>query len=391
MNNTNHRGHAVRHENRGHAPFIVILVALIVLATMVGAALFRAVPIGASGASTADMIGLTRTVEARPAQLQTPQFCGAETNIIQVAKTVGPAVVAIYNMQSPGGGRAPERAGLGSGFIVRSDGLIATNAHVVQDSDRIDIGLLNGKQYTNAKILGVDPRIDVALVKINATGLPVVTIGDSSALQVGQQAIAIGNPLGFEHTVTVGVVSALNRVIPGGGTSLRDLIQTDASIGPGNSGGPLIDSCGRDIGVNAAIVTTDSGLGNLGFAVPINTVRAAVQSLSTAGKIAVPWLGIGYTEIDEQTARSFDLPVKSGLLVGSVAPDSPAAKAGLKKGDIIVEMNGRPLTEAGSLQEFIRDAKVGTQVTLTWLRNGQRMSKTITLEEMPNSVAMKEQ
>jgi serine protease Do len=391
MNNINFRGHAVRRENRGHAPFAVILVALCVFGTAVGAMLTRSAPIGASGISLADMTGSARPVQSRPAQLQTPQLCGAEENVIQVAKTVGPSVVAIYNMQSPGGGRAPERAGLGSGFIVRSDGLIATNAHVVQDSDRVDVGLLNGKQYTNAKILGVDPRIDVALVKINVTGLPVVTMGDSDALQVGQQAIAIGNPLGFEHTVTVGVVSALNRVIPGGGTSLRDLVQTDASIGPGNSGGPLIDSCGRVIGVNAAIVTTDSGLGNLGFAVPINTVKHAVQSLSTAGKIAVPWLGIGYTEIDDQTASSFDLPVKSGLLVGSVAPDSPAAKAGLKKGDIIIEMNGKSLTDSGRLQEFIRDANVGTQLTLTWLRNGQRMSKTITLEEMPNSVAMKEQ
>ena len=391
MNNTNDRGNAARHENRGYAPFIVILVALLLLGTMVGVLLFRAGPISTSGISLADVIGSVGPTEARPAQLQTPRFCGAETNIIQVAKDVGPSVVAVYNMQSPGGGRPPQRAGLGSGFIVRSDGMIATNAHVVQDSDRVDIGLINGKQYTNAKILGVDPRIDVALVKVNATGLPVVTMGDSDALLVGQQAIAIGNPLGFEHTVTVGVVSALNRVIPGGGTSLRDLIQTDASIGPGNSGGPLIDSCGRVIGVNAAIVTSDSGISNLGFAVPINTVKHAVQSLSTAGKIAVPWLGIGYTEIDDQIAKSFDLPTKSGLLVGSVVPNSPAAKSGVKKGDIIVEMNGQPLTDAGRLQEFIRQANVGTQLTLTWLRNGQRMSKTITLEEMPSSVAMKEQ
>ncbi len=382
MNENNDRRDTARHEGSGYRAFTFILMLLFLFGVLVGALLIKGATTDVAGVTYADT-----AVQVKPAQLQTPQLCGEETNIIQVAKNVGPAVVAVYNMQSPGGGRAPERAGLGSGFIIKPNGLVVTNAHVVQGADRVDVGMLGGRQFTNVKVLGVDPRIDIAILQVNATNLPTATLGNSDELQVGQQAIAIGNPLGFEHTVTVGVVSALSRVIPGGGTSLRDLIQTDASIGPGNSGGPLLDSCGRVIGINAAIVTTDTGLGGLGFAIPINTVNHAVQDVTTTGRISVPWLGIGYAEIDAQLARSFNLPVKEGLLVGSVAPNSPAAKAGLKKGDIIVEMNGKPLASSAPLEDFIRQANVGTQMTLTWLRNGQRITKTITLEEMPASVA----
>jgi serine protease Do len=314
------------------------------------------------------------------------KLCEAETNIIRVAKAVGPSVVTVLNMTVPAIGK-PVARGLGSGFIVSKDGLIVTNAHVIAGADRVDV-VLSGERTLTAKVLGADPRIDIAILKVNATNLPVVTFGDSDRLQVGQQAIAIGNPLGFERTVTVGVVSALNRVIPGGGTSLRDLIQTDAAINPGNSGGPLLDSCGRVIGVNSAVVGTLAGSGGLGFAIPINTVRRAVRDVVTKGRIIVPWIGIAYVEVTSEIAKAYNLPTTYGVIVGSVAAGSPASRAGIRKGDIIIEINGKPLKDAGQLQEFIREAEVGTRVKLTLIRNGQRRTVTVTLEEMPQRVAV---
>ena len=327
--------------------------------------------------------------QAQPAaQPATPgELCGAEGNIIQVAKTVGPSVVSVSNMQSPGGGKPLEEAALGSGFIVGKDGLIVTNAHVVQDAEAIKVNLADGRNF-DAKILGADPRIDIAVIQIQVSNLPMVTFGDSDKLQVGQQAIAIGNPLGFERTVTVGVVSALNRVIPGGGASLRDLIQTDASINPGNSGGPLLDSCGRVIGVNAAIVGVQGGEGGLGFAIPINTARQAVSQVVSTGHISVPWIGIAYGDVTPDIAKQLNLPVSKGVIVGSVAPDSPAAAAKLQKGDIVVSLNGKDIEDGAPIQEFIRSAKVGDSVTFDILRDGKKMTIKVTLQEMPREMTL---
>ena len=355
--------------------------ALLVVCAVIAGLLAHSARIAPSSASAA----ARKSAVVPP--VQSGGLCGAELNVIRVAKNVGPAVVAVYNLQSPMEGGPPKRAGLGSGFIVSADGLILTNAHVVEKADRVDVGLSEGRIVT-AKVIGVDPRIDIAVLRIPERSLPVVSFGDSDRLQAGQQAIAIGNPLGFEHTVTVGVVSALNRVIPGGGTPLRDLIQTDAAINPGNSGGPLLDSCGRVIGVNSAVVESEAGQGGLGFAIPINTARRAVKDISSIGRVVVPWIGIAYSEVDDQVARAFDLPVNRGLLVGSVAPGSPADKAGLERGDIIVAMDGKPLTDSGKLQEFIRQAKVGAELTLTFVRDGKRTTKSLTLAEMPQSKAM---
>lgn len=324
----------------------------------------------------------TPTLERDPAT----GLCAQESNVIQVAKTVGPAVVTIQNMRTPRGGGALERAGLGSGFIVRADGLIVTNSHVVASAERIDVALL-GQQTLTARVLGIDPRIDVAILKVEGRNLPTVTLGDSDKLQSGQQAIAIGNPLGFERTVTVGVVSALNRVIPGGGASLRNLVQTDAAINPGNSGGPLLDSCGRAIGINAAIVDSQEGGSGLGFAVPINVVKDAIQDVLTSGRISVPWIGISYSEITSELVRAFNLPVSKGLMVGSVASNSPAAKADINRGDVLVSINGKPVENAGHLEEFIRNAKVGDKVNLGVQKDSTKRDVAVTLEEMPASVA----
>ncbi len=320
-----------------------------------------------------------------PIKASTAGLCAEEQNIIQVAKTVGPAVVTVLNMQKSDSGGDLERKALGSGFIVSKDGLIVTNAHVVEGADSVSV-ILSGEKTETAKVLGADPRIDIAVLRVQVTNLPVVTFGDSDRLEAGQEAIAIGNPLGFERTVTLGVVSALNRAIPGGGTSLRDLIQTDAAINLGNSGGPLLDSCGRVIGVNTAIVGSDVGASGLGFAVPSNMALHAVNDVLKYGRIVVPWLGIAYTQVTKELSKAFKLPVDTGVLVGSVMKNSPADRAGIKKGDIIVGLAGKPLTEAAQLQEFIRDATVGEKVSVSILRNGKKQNLTMTLEEMPHNL-----
>lgn len=314
-------------------------------------------------------------------------LCGNETNVIQVAKAAGPEVVSVLNMASPGAGKPVERQGLGSGFIVSKDGMIVTNAHVVEGSSRVDVVLAGGKTVT-AKVLGADPRIEIAILRIPEDNLPTVAFGDSDKLEVGQQAIAVGNPFGFERTVTTGVVSALNRVIPGGGASLRELIETDADINPGNSGGPLMDSCGRVVGVNSAVVSSGAG-GGLGFAIPINIVRRAMSDVAATGRIIVPWIGIAYTEVTEELATMYKLPVSYGLLVGPVSPNSPASKADIRKGDIIISLNGKKLTDASQLQELIRSAKVGSEVKLTVQRGGKELTKTVTLTEMPRELTLK--
>ncbi len=330
-----------------------------------------------------EVIGEERPPVEPPAE---GQLCAEETNVIQVANRIGPAVVTVQNLRSAGFGRGLQQAGLGSGFIVSKSGMIVTNNHVLVGADEVEVVLI-GDRRVRARVLGADPRIDIAILKISGENLPVVTLGDSDKLQVGQQAIAIGNPLGFERTVTVGVVSALNRVIPGAGTPLRDLIQTDAAINPGNSGGPLLDSCGRVIGVNTAVVGAQVGSGGLGFAVPINTVKRAIRDVQRQGRIIVPWIGIAYTEITEDLARSFNLPVKQGVVVGSVAAGSPAADAGIRRGDIIVAINGQNLEDAGRLQEIIREAEVGDRLSLTIVRDGSRRTVTVRLEEMPEGAA----
>lgn len=367
---------------------IVMVVILIILFVLAVASVLRKVVM--SGDATPAVTTDSQVIgQARPAVTPTSPggLCEANTNIIQVAKAVGPAVVTVFNMQVPTIGR-PSTRGLGSGFIVSKDGLIVTNAHVIAGAGRVDVAL-SGERRLTAEVLGADPRIDIAILKVPASNLPVVAFGDSDELQVGQQAIAIGNPLGFERTVTVGVISALNRVIPGGGTSLRDLIQTDAAINPGNSGGPLLDSCGRVVGVNTAVVEVSTGSGSLGFAVPINMVRRAVRDVISKGRIIVPWIGMAYTEITEEIAKAYNLPSDHGVIVGSVGPGSPADRAGIQQGDIIIEMNGKPLKDAGQLQEFIREAEVGTRLRLTLLRDGQRRTVTVTLEEMPRRIALR--
>jgi serine protease Do len=306
-----------------------------------------------------------------PAALLLPQ----EQTLIDIVRRISPAVVAVKTYDRKG-----DESGVGSGVIVSSDGDILTNNHVITDSSKITVTLADGRDLT-AKSLGGDPSIDLAILKIPATNLPVAPIGDSDNLQVGQIAIAIGNPYGFERTVTVGVVSALRRTIPDSDESLSNLIQTDARIFPGNSGGPLLNSGGRVIGINTAVV--GGRVGALGFAIPINTARDILDQVHTQGRIVLPWIGVSYGEIDPEVAKQFSLPVKQGVIVAGVEKGGPAALAGIRRGDIIISVEGSKITGSSDLRKAIRTARIGEKVNVVGLREGKQRNFVVTIREKP--------
>jgi serine protease Do len=300
------------------------------------------------------------------AYAQAPSFASSaeEATVIQVAKEARPAVVQVKRGQ-----------GSGSGVIIRKDGVILTNAHVVADAKQVDVSLGTGKTL-QARVLGVDPTVDIAVVKVEATNLPVASFGDSDHLDVGQTAIAIGNPYGFEGTVTTGVVSATNRQ-----RSLDDFvgfIQTDAAINPGNSGGPLLDSRGRVIGINTWIVGRATGLG---FAVPINVARDVARQVMETGKVHRVIIGVVPGSVTKEIAEKLSLPVQKGAVVLEVSKDSPAEKAGLKAEDIITHIDGREIAGAGDLRKLLRDRKAGDSVALTVLRGSNTLKTSVTLVE----------
>jgi len=293
----------------------------------------------------------------------------SEGEIVRAARLVSPSVVSIRS----GTGRS---RGSGTGFIVRSDGLILTNDHVVAGNSEVTVTLADGMKRYTGRVIGTDPDVDTALVKIDARGLPEAPLGDSDQVQVGQTAIAIGNPLGYlTGTVTVGVVSGRNRRIGGRSSEMDNLIQTDAAINPGNSGGPLLDSHGRVIGINNAVVQPPYGGGGLGFAVPINSAHDVMESLLRNGRVERPWLGIEYQEITPEVASELNLKVTEGARVAQVVPDSPAARAGLQTDDIIVRVDGRPLS-SGNLRAALRHAGIGKALPLEVQRGSRRLTVT---------------
>ena len=274
--------------------------------------------------------------------------------------------------------------GTGSGFIVSADGYVVTNYHVIKGAKTIKVTLTDGREF-NATVVGGDEQSDVAVLKIDATGLPFAKLGNSSGLKAGQWVIAIGNPYGFDHTVTAGIVSATGRSLrSGNGTTLAtgDLIQTDAAINSGNSGGPLLDLAGNVVGINTAIIPYAQGMG---FAIAIDSVKTTLQDLITYGKINKPWLGIWYQELNEELASSLKLADAEGVIVTDVLSNSPAQKAGLKRGDVIKEINGKKLSADVSLAEEVSKMKIGDKVTLFVARGEQKLYVPVTLGEYPVS------
>ncbi len=282
--------------------------------------------------------------------------------------------------------REQERQSLGSGFVVESDGYILTNNHVVAKADEITVtfgdGHTNGKEYP-AKLIAADPKLDIALIKIDAgKKLQTLELGDSDKLQVGEWVIAIGNPFGFAQSVTVGVVSAKGRTIGAG--PYDNFIQTDASINPGNSGGPLLNTKGQVVGINSAIFTGGASQGNIGigFAIPINAIHDVYDDLKK-GKVKRGWLGVMIQTVTEELKTALGLPSVAGALVGNVFEGSPAGKAGVLRGDVIVEFNGKKLFRSDDLPRIVASVKPGTNVEIKVIRNGKQKSIRIKLGEMP--------
>jgi serine protease Do len=277
-------------------------------------------------------------------------------------------------------GQQPQRKfkqrSLGSGFIISKDGYILTNNHVVEDADEVKVTLSDEKTY-DAKIIGTDDRTDLAILKIEVDhDLPIVPLGDSSKLEVGDWVIAIGNPFGLERTVTAGIVSARGRVIGSG--PYDDFIQTDASINPGNSGGPLFNLQGEVVGINAAIVAGGQGIG---FAIPVNMAKDLLPQLKT-GKVSRGWLGVQIQKVTPELAESFKLESERGALVADVVEDSPAARAGVKTGDIIVSFNGQEVDGMRKLPRLVAAVPSGTKVKMKVLRRGKLKELRVVIAEL---------
>ena len=274
----------------------------------------------------------------------------------------------------------PRERGMGSGVIVTQDVYIITNNHVVENADKVNVKLDDGREF-EAKVVGTDPKTDIAVVKVEATGLPYVNFADSDKIEVGDIVLAIGNPFGVGQTVTSGIVSATGRAM-NIGLDYEDFIQTDAAINPGNSGGALIDAQGRLIGINTAILSRSGGNNGIGFAVPVNLAKSVMDQLVTSGKVTRGFLGVNIQNIDPRLQRSFDLKDNKGALVSDVTPNSPAAKAGLKSGDVIVEFNGKPVRDSRQLKLAVGSTSPGTKAPVKILREGSEKTVTVTLKEL---------
>jgi serine protease Do len=279
--------------------------------------------------------------------------------------------------------RKYQELGQGSGFIISKDGYILTNNHVVGEADKITVTLHDGRKLT-AEVVGTDPKSDVAVIKVESKGLPVIELGDSDKLEIGEWVIAVGNPFGLDATVTVGVVSAKGR--SGVGIAdYEDFIQTDAAINPGNSGGPLLNLEGKAVGLNTAIFSRSGGYMGIGFAIPINMARDIKEQLVETGKVTRGYLGIYMDEVKPDLAEYFELKPNQGVSVSQVISDSPADEAGLKAGDIILEMDGKKIESPQQFKNAIAMVEPGTKASLLIYRDGKELTKKVKIRSLSDS------
>lgn len=276
-----------------------------------------------------------------------------------------------------------KESSLGSGFILSEDGYILTNNHVVEGADKVMVRLIDRREF-EAKVIGLDPRSDLALLKIDADDLPVVELAKPDDIEVGEWVMAIGSPFGFDYSVTAGIVSATGRT--SFGDSYVPFIQTDVAINPGNSGGPLFNLEGQVVGINTIIVTRSGGYMGLSFAIPMSVAMNVVEQLKSKGEVSRGWLGVEIQDVSRQLAESFGLKNAAGALVASVVPDSPADKAGLKVSDIIVEFDGRRVELSSDLPHLVGRSKAGSKVPVTVFRNGKSKKVMVTVGELPTEV-----
>ena len=288
-----------------------------------------------------------------------------------------------------GGGQqrmyTPPEHGLGSGVIVTKDGYILTNDHVVDDADKVKVTLQDGREVT-AKVIGKDKETDVAVVKIDAHDLPAITLADSSKIEVGDVVLAVGNPFGLAQTVTMGIISATGRAAMD--LKYQDFIQTDAAINPGNSGGALVDTDGRLIGVNTAIFSRSGGNEGIGMAIPTDLARDVMVSLVKDGKVTRGYIGVGIEPLTPALAKQFDLKNDQGALIDDVVPNSPAAKAGLRSGDVVLQFNGKPIADSRRLSLAVATVAPGEKVPVRIWRDGAAKTVDVTVQEVPGEAQM---
>ncbi len=327
---------------------------------------------------------------------------GLVTSYADALEAIRPAVVSVYSSkivrqqvpeflrQFGAQGREQKQRGLGSGVIISADGFIITNNHVVEEADELKV-LLNDEREFTAKVIGTDPKTDVAVIKIEAENLPAATLADSAKLRVGDVVFAIGNPLGVGQTVTMGIISATGRKVGildevGG---YEDFIQTDAAINQGNSGGALIDARGRLVGINSAIISTSQGNIGIGFAIPINLANSIMHSLIETGTVARGYLGVATDAVTAEMAESFGLkPDQKGVIITDLNPaDGPAAKAGLKREDVIVGINDKPVTTRDDLRMIIAQTPPDTKISVKFIREGKTQTKEVTLGKLQDDNA----
>jgi len=322
------------------------------------------------------------TVLREPDSGDEPLLDAYSAAVVQAAEKVSPSVVKIEARQAGKGREGRERGGSGSGFIISPDGLVLTNSHVVHGADRLGVILNDGRQ-PDAALLGEDPETDLAVLRIYAPNLVPARLGESKHMRVGQLAIAIGNPYGFECTVTAGVVSALGRTFRSRSGRLMDnIIQTDAALNPGNSGGPLVNSHGEVIGVNTAVILPAQGIC---FAIAIDTAKYVAGWLIKDGKIRRRYIGVGGPDVKlhRRLVRYHHLPLESGLLVLAVEPKSPADRAGVREGDIVVAFNEQPIAGVDDLHKHLTEQAIAIKAALTILRHTEKLQLEIVPEESP--------
>lgn len=339
---------------------------------------------------------------------------GRTQDFVPVAKAVMPAVVNIFSRRSggsasfhgfsddpslrrffgdefmkrfedPGERQIPRDRGLGSGVIVDPSGVIVTNHHVVGQADEIKVLLADRSEF-KARLVGTDPKSDLAVLKIEAQGLPTIPWADSDQLEVGEYVLAVGNPFGLNQTVTMGIVSAVGRARMGI-AEYEDFIQTDAAINPGNSGGPLVNARGEVVGINTAIFSRSGGSMGIGFAVPSNMARIVLEQLVATGRVVRGWLGVSIQDVTRELAEQAGVAEPKGVLVSDILDDSPAERAGIRRGDVIVEFEGKEVENATQLRNLVAVTEVGKQVSLTVLRNGQEQRIPVLIGEQPTRVA----
>jgi len=276
---------------------------------------------------------------------------------------------------------------LGSGVIVDPRGYIITNNHVIEKADSIKVVLSDRREF-KGKLIGTDPKTDIAVVKIDGSDLPTIPWGDSGQLKTGQYVLAVGNPFGLNQTVTMGIISAVGRANVGI-ADYEDFIQTDAAINPGNSGGALVNTAGELIGINTAILSQSGGYMGIGFAVPSKMARAVMESLIKTGKVVRGWLGVSIQEVTPALAKQFGLADAKGALISDVLSGTPAERAGLKRGDVIVKVDGVPIDSPGHLRNTVAETAVGEKMTLTVMRDGHEKEVAVTIAEQPKDMTQR--